>query len=60
MCGFGGRGGEEAEPENMASHFEGAYQAPSTWMEAMFFFAEALRSPPAATLGTGQFWVWQS
>ena len=51
MCGFGGRNGDEAEPENMASHFEGAYQAPSTWMEAMFFFAEALRSPPAASFG---------
>jgi hypothetical protein len=42
VCGFGGRR-EETEPENMSSHFEGAYQAPSTWMEALYFFAEALR-----------------
>lgn len=42
VCGFGGRR-DDIEPESASSHFEGAYQAPSTWMEALLFFAEALR-----------------
>ena len=42
VCGFGGRR-DDIEPESVSSHFEGAYQAPSTWMEALLFFAEALR-----------------
>lgn len=41
ICGFGR--GDEVGPVDSSSHFEGAYQAPSTWVEAMYFFAEALR-----------------
>lgn len=42
VCGFGGRK-EDLAPDTASAHFEGAYQAPSTWMEALLFFAEALR-----------------
>ena len=42
MCGFGGRVDDIASGDS-SSHFEGAYQAPSTWVEALYFFAEALR-----------------
>ena len=44
VCGFGGNPQEgQATSEQ---HFEGTYQAPSTWIEALYFFAEALRWSP--------------
>lgn len=42
VCGFGGN--PEDGQDSADQHFEGAYQAPSTWIEALYFFAEALRS----------------
>ena len=44
ICGFGGRtaaGSQPAVPP--AIRFSKAHQPPSTWMEALYFFAEALR-----------------
>ena len=47
LCGFGGRVSEPASLDS-SNHFEGAYQAPSTWVEALYFFAEALRCASSA------------
>ena len=48
LCGFGGE--REALRSFGASpaRFSNAHQAPSTWMEALYFFAEALRCLPLA------------
>ena len=47
QCGFGGRGdGRPFRPMEAAPHFEGAYQAPNNWVEALYFFTEALRCAP--------------
>ena len=45
LCGFGGgRSGPGAQPAvPPAARFSKAHQPPSTWMEALYFFAEALR-----------------
>ena len=40
FCGVAGNPGNGA---SASEHFEGTYQAPATWMEALYFFAEALR-----------------
>lgn len=47
VCGFGGRTDGRAVPGDNVSSGAGAFQhahkAPNNWLEALFFFAEALR-----------------
>lgn len=40
--GHGVRCGPDGRPIK-GQHFQTVYQAPNTWVEAMYFFAEALR-----------------
>jgi hypothetical protein len=41
-CGFGGSvDGDPDAPQRLA--FKNAYKPPNSWLEALFFFAEALR-----------------
>ena len=43
VCGFGGGSTDEAAgvPQRLA--FRNAHKPPNSWLEALFFFAEALR-----------------
>ncbi|KAK9793715.1 hypothetical protein WJX73_006410 [Symbiochloris irregularis] len=52
LCGFGG--GERQALRSFGANparFRDAHQAPSTWLEALYFFAEALRYMYGETLG---------
>ena len=45
VCGFNGRGDGSAFRPNTGL-FKGAHKAPNSWLEGLFFFAEALRWDP--------------